>query len=285
MSFKYSPLDPSVDGIRLLVLEPGAREEIPKCTLKHVTFGERPKYEALSYTWGDETQRRDILLGGHSFSVTKNLYDALCCLRHPSEPRQLWTDAICINQTDIPERNRQLPIMASIYGRAQTVLVWLGLYETNSKAQPVLDGLRLGSDDGLMKAICGNPYWERLWIIQEVASARKLRVHLDEDQMDWDEFLSLLHRSPYFKSSRAQVLERHWVTKYEKFQALEHLLEAHKHALCKDPKDKVYGLLGLDPGWLHFPVHYQKSLYETLSSSNRMLRTVLLYADFLSASL
>jgi hypothetical protein len=239
-----------------------------------VTFGQRPKYEALSYTWGDETQRRDILLGGHSFSVTKNLYDALCCLRHTSEPRQLWADAICINQKDIPERNRQLYLMPFVYERAKTVLVWLGLYEMESarnssttpsvseKAQPVLDSLRLSSDDDLIKSICCNPYWDRLWIIQEVAQARRLMVHLSDSQIGWQELLPLLHGSPYFERSRVERLEYHLANKYQKFLKLENLLEAHKHALCKDPRDKVYGLLGLDAGWLYFSVDYRKSLYE-----------------------
>ncbi|KAM3068337.1 hypothetical protein ACMFMF_009153 [Clarireedia jacksonii] len=185
-SFQYSPLDPSVDGIRLLILEPGAKGEIPTCTLRHVTFRQRPKYEALSYTWGDETQRQNILLEGHSVSVTKNLYNALCGLRRTSEPRQLWADAICINQEDIPERNRQLPLMPFVYERAQIVLIWLGLCEMESardserassvdeKAQSLLDWLRLSSNSELTKVICYNPYWDRLWIIQEIAKARRL---------------------------------------------------------------------------------------------------------------
>jgi hypothetical protein len=38
----------------------------------------------------------------------------------------VWIDTLCISQTDIPERNRQLRIMPHIYMRAQTVKVWLG---------------------------------------------------------------------------------------------------------------------------------------------------------------
>jgi hypothetical protein len=38
----------------------------------------------------------------------------------------LWVDAICINQDDIEERNRQVKLMAFIYSRALAVLVWLG---------------------------------------------------------------------------------------------------------------------------------------------------------------
>ena len=39
--------------------------------------------------------------------------------------RLLWIDAICINQTDIDERNAQVAIMGDIYKEASRVLVWL----------------------------------------------------------------------------------------------------------------------------------------------------------------
>lgn len=39
---------------------------------------------------------------------------------------QFWVDAICINQNDIPERNKQLMTMERIYSRAESVAAWLG---------------------------------------------------------------------------------------------------------------------------------------------------------------
>jgi len=38
----------------------------------------------------------------------------------------LWVDAVCINQSDLEERSHQVALMAEIYTRAQSVLVWLG---------------------------------------------------------------------------------------------------------------------------------------------------------------
>jgi hypothetical protein len=37
-----------------------------------------------------------------------------------------WADALCINQSDVNERNRQVEIMRSIYARGQYVLIWRG---------------------------------------------------------------------------------------------------------------------------------------------------------------
>jgi hypothetical protein len=97
------------------------------CELVPRTFANKPKYEALSYTWGEEDATEVIKLNGRDFRVRKNLHDALHQLRSNTEKRASWGDAICINQEDIQERSSQVSIMAFIYSRAQRVLVWLGV--------------------------------------------------------------------------------------------------------------------------------------------------------------
>jgi hypothetical protein len=125
--FTYSPLDTTVDGTRLVILEPCATwGDVIHCRLVHVTFGQMPKYEAPSYTWGSEDSQNAIVIDGKTFLISDNLWEALVRLRKPCKERFLWIDAICINQDDIPERNQQLRIMPHIYSRAQMVLVWLG---------------------------------------------------------------------------------------------------------------------------------------------------------------
>ncbi|KAB5581219.1 heterokaryon incompatibility protein-domain-containing protein [Coniochaeta sp. 2T2.1] len=94
--------------------------------LEHV----RPKFEALSYMWGTELAGEPITLNSFAFEVKRNLLDALLFLRRQvalgTARQPFWIDAICINQKDVAERNRQLPIMEQIYSRAATVVVWLG---------------------------------------------------------------------------------------------------------------------------------------------------------------
>jgi hypothetical protein len=53
----------------------------------------------------------------------KNCEAALRRLRLPSAPRQLWVDAICIDQTNIEERNHQVGMMDLIFRLASTVHV------------------------------------------------------------------------------------------------------------------------------------------------------------------
>jgi hypothetical protein len=51
--------------------------------------------------------------------------------------------------------------------------------------------------------------------------------------------------------------------KYKDGHKLQHLLESHQNALCKEPRDHVYGFVGLASDCFDgFPIDYQKSLYE-----------------------
>ncbi|KAI9860802.1 MAG: hypothetical protein M1813_005725 [Trichoglossum hirsutum] len=85
-----------------------------------------PKYEALSYVWGDQVPPAFILCHGKELQIAQNLEAALYRFRSEDEPRLLWIDRICINQDDIVERAQQVKIMGNIYRGASCVLVWLG---------------------------------------------------------------------------------------------------------------------------------------------------------------
>ncbi|KAF7897291.1 hypothetical protein EAF00_005519 [Botryotinia globosa] len=87
-----------------------------------------PRYEALSYIW-DEDERKDkivVILNGKPFYITSNLHSALLAIRRNNVTSQLWIDAICIDQNDNAEKEKQLRIMHQIYKNATNVRVWLG---------------------------------------------------------------------------------------------------------------------------------------------------------------
>lgn len=44
----------------------------------------------------------------------------------------MWVDAVCIDQSNIVERNHQVKSMASVFSEASKVLVWLGPKECGS---------------------------------------------------------------------------------------------------------------------------------------------------------
>lgn len=74
---------------------------------------------------GDADSLETIMLQGGDVSVRENLLHAFRHLR-THDPRVLWVDTLCIDQSNVRERNHQVGQMASIYSKAQVVLVWLG---------------------------------------------------------------------------------------------------------------------------------------------------------------
>ncbi|EON68682.1 hypothetical protein W97_07940 [Coniosporium apollinis CBS 100218] len=133
----YHPLNADRREIRLLIVpyaEVGHDAPI-RCSLVQASLDKAPKYEALSYVWGDASDSVPLQIGNHTLQITRNLDTTLRHLRNPgviskgpdtSTVRAIWIDAICINQNDILERNTQVRFMFDVYKSAARVLVWLG---------------------------------------------------------------------------------------------------------------------------------------------------------------
>lgn len=136
----YRTLDPAADEIRLLEVHPGPFDEPIYCSLVRCSLSQvvRKPFEALSYCWGNATERTFIWLcdssdGGQGpprqFSLAQSAESAIRRFRHGNVrngKRTLWVDAICINQSDLEERARQVSMIAKIYSMASQVNIWLG---------------------------------------------------------------------------------------------------------------------------------------------------------------
>jgi hypothetical protein len=144
--------------IRVFMLLPGEEAEEIRGHILHAYLDAPyfpPRYEALSYFWGDPTDTVSITILGSTapelpefagraapfeipdpqkrvigqLQITKNLNIALHALRRgllQDEHRILWIDAICINQSDSNEKTIQIGLMQNIYQSATRVTVWLG---------------------------------------------------------------------------------------------------------------------------------------------------------------
>jgi hypothetical protein len=119
---------PSARSIRLLRVGPGTNSEIVFCSLEIVEDlqDSAPLYYALSYCWGDEEKRVEVVCDGEALPITKNLHYALIRLRREYHPVLLWADAICIDQYNVSERNQQVSFMDWIYRCAYRVYIWIG---------------------------------------------------------------------------------------------------------------------------------------------------------------
>ena len=133
-SYRYEPLDSDKSSIRLIELLPGRWDEPIQCNLERSSLDVFPQYEALSYMWGDVLATTNIFLCGRTVRITKNLELALRYLRRVDSSRILWIDALCIDQTNITEKNQQVPEMWRIFSRAEKVIAWLGESDEHSDA-------------------------------------------------------------------------------------------------------------------------------------------------------
>ena len=126
--FRYEPLDSHAESTRMLKLLPGPDESDIECTVINVTFPFDEPYLALSYEWGDARSIHSMRVNATAFYIQQNLYTFLWQIRSQLSaelPMLIWTDAICIDQYNVDERNHQVKLMRMIYSQADEVLVWL----------------------------------------------------------------------------------------------------------------------------------------------------------------
>ena len=178
---------------------------------------------------------------------------------------------MCIYQASILERNEQVSRMRNIYHQASAVPVWV--YDEEMPAQ--LHRLTLSScvnmdtktdntiTDNTIQFCCAQ-YWSRLWIIQEMLSARRLIVYCGSADCLWEEItenLSHIAASVHEIASPSLLSERRdasrpslpnapiWILKRsleaKENLTLRQLLLRHGHSECEDKRDRVCGILGL----------------------------------------
>lgn len=144
-------------------------------------------YEALSYVWGSEEKHHSVSTDKGDLLVTTNLYMALKRLRDHSLDRIIWVDAICIDQANAEERNRQVQSMAEIYAKASRVVVWLEEATTSGErvqgeattdSDRALEELRVAADRQTTKTLTRatdqqailmllqRSWFQRIWVRQ-----------------------------------------------------------------------------------------------------------------------
>jgi hypothetical protein len=188
--------------------------------------------------WGSLKNPKYILLNGLRASITSNLHVALMHLRSADLELIFWIDALCINQRNVYERGQQVSLMRDIYMVAEDVLAWLG---------PATEGIDLDDKPRVYMDIVSRPYWTRVWIIQEFVLGKKVILQCGNVRHDWDDFYNEFPRDIRQGGKQMRRLS-HLKTRYKDQKRGLDLAEAIKFALSSeatDPRDKVYGVLGL----------------------------------------
>lgn len=133
----YEPLDKDVQTIRLLAVKRDKTGHLQCRLTDGMSLAEADgKYSAISYCAGDPKKTRTIHVNGVPFNAFANLAHAiketylyLSADYQDDTEALLWTDQICINQSNPNERSHQVNLMYQIYNSAREVVVCLSTDE------------------------------------------------------------------------------------------------------------------------------------------------------------
>ncbi|RYP40754.1 hypothetical protein DL767_001472 [Monosporascus sp. MG133] len=212
----------SPDSIVLLVLRPSdTPSSAIRCDLCTARLSRQPcpSYDVLSHAWGDPFKTRRIIINGTVAKVTETLESALRHLRHPTAPRVLWVDALCIDEPGARGCQWQYGVQGVrvIYSKAKEVLVWLGDESNTSAAALAFLGAfasfpkhqqnitlpRAFLEPTLVRSLeavlnlLRRPWWDRAGLLQDLMRGCKINVYCGSKSLDWDifvQFFRALHK-------------------------------------------------------------------------------------------
>lgn len=262
-TYEYEQLA-SISTIRLIKLEKEKVDDQIACTIRHAEqAAEDTKYNALSYVWGDPKPTREIRIRNNLatewdvFQVHENLWQFLNqAWQRKIFDRWFWTDRICLDQSHgSSEKADQIPRMAGIYHDAEQVVAWLGLaIETGKDLIPLRKALVKGGGwpfgfafapktDAALSAVHHAEYWSRIWVVQEIVSAKRIVCVVGDLELGWRQMVRLVGMGHWHTALLWQRLRlRYEIGNLDWWSCL--LVASRSHRSTK-PHDVVYGILGL----------------------------------------
>ncbi|KAI1213194.1 heterokaryon incompatibility protein-domain-containing protein [Annulohypoxylon truncatum] len=209
----FKPLPTSRPIVRFLEMLPCLDTTSKlECRLFEAGLDERPRYVALSYAWGSQASYQDeILVQGVPFQLVPSQARLLRALRSrvDGSPSAIWLDTLCINQRDYTEKGYQISLMDRIYMQAHDVIIVFGeqidtdrqginaLYKFVEISEPLqgnnatdhdrnieeastaLQSLHSDGSINAMAALFRDPWWSRIWVVQEAVLAANAIVLFD----------------------------------------------------------------------------------------------------------
>jgi hypothetical protein len=303
--------------IRILHILPhnGDSEAPIKCDIQVASLEDKPEYEALSYVWGDKLALVEIEVSDSKVGVTKNLYAALRRLRLANEARRLWVDQLCINQWDMKEKEQQVRLMRHIYSQCRQCNLWMGELQegvTESDAHGAIDILTYmekvagaGSEEGIAVPQCfetayhftgpskaleslaidRNPWWARVWTVQEAVLPPNKIMLWGPLTMPWETMTNAANCwTSYIPPLLAERIRDVWNTgimgglmamvvwlqiSTQRMDSPVFLVNRWRFREATDPRDKIYALMGLcESGSMPFmeSCNYEMSVVDVFSN-------------------
>ncbi|KAI0844893.1 heterokaryon incompatibility protein-domain-containing protein [Daldinia vernicosa] len=272
--------------IRILDLLPSLgsnNSDVPiQCQTRVIPFPTNIGFETISYVWGTAQDFVYISVDGVDVPITTNLAAVLKRIRLSSDIRTIWVDQLCINQQDEQEKANQVSLMGRIYSMTSQCLIWLGEIGHDislSDAQSGLDFIYFisegkqkqeGASELSVEALHGpmqaldsiglknNPWWTRMWTLQEAILPPKACVLWGQLSIQWEILVSAASRwisLPYdpiintYDDTLFNIFTQVIGFVFAKENRQGPLDTAFRWSFRKasNPLDKVYGLIGLFP--------------------------------------
>ncbi|KAI8961700.1 HET-domain-containing protein [Daldinia sp. FL1419] len=285
--FRYRPLTESGE-IRVLSLEPALDHGTTlKGSFQHIVLPTQyftDHYVALSYVWGSSTITDSILVDGCEIGIAANLSVALRDIRHRTRVLRIWIDALCINQRNIPERNRQVALMGDIYSTASRTIIYLGPLTPEARLiLQQLHGRMFRSFDNISnqnvtsmhkgdsndyssleedldlttasKELLARPWFRRAWTFQELVLSSDPWFQCGPKYVRWMDLCNLL--LPLLRQSQSEMESN--LSRMKEVHDAVHarsdtdpgtlslwkILEIRGRAQATDPRDLIYANMGL----------------------------------------
>ncbi|KAE9582350.1 hypothetical protein CGMCC3_g1676 [Colletotrichum fructicola] len=227
------------------------------------------EYETVSYTWGgengDSRLNQPIYIGPYwdILLQTRNCWEMLRHMRPWKGVRTIWVDAICINQTDMQERQEQVAKMGRIYEKASRVVIYLGPDlvppTSTSSLYPRRHNLRefdtlperpqlpsdylIPSKQWKLSDVFSREYFRRLWIIQELIMSSNITVRIGDTEFIVD------HTVSSYAAHACHIPWFAFITRKsigdQSGNNLRAAVEFVDASRASDPRDKIFGILGL----------------------------------------
>ncbi|KZL70892.1 Ankyrin and HET domain-containing protein [Colletotrichum tofieldiae] len=286
----YGPLPVGLGEIRVLKLQPGRSVSSPvEVSLCIAKLGDpSTHYDALSYRWGDSNDKETIRVNRKALKVTRSLATALRYLRRPDQEVILWADSVCIDQGNDAERNMQVALMGDIYRMADCVRIWLGEGgdDTAQAMQLVNDCNGFPDMDVMVEQVVGDergaiglaellrrPYWDRMWVFQEILLSKLGYVHCGTYNAPFDTFvyMDIVSSKPQLwpdrRTSPAWIFDlrraffnisQFTITPGE-LDNLDYILMVTRVLQASDPRDKLFALMGTCDMASYLTIDYRKT--------------------------
>lgn len=228
------------------------------------------KFKVLSYMWGSPERLKSIKVNGQTVHVRENLFDFLRFAQSAFVDEPIWIDQLCIDQQSAQEKNHEVSRIGEIFASAETTLVWLGRRGRDRKATPEE---RSGAEAMILYHL-QNPYWTRLWIVQEIIRSTEIVLCDDHGKAVWTEgsrhaftFDPLGDRVAHILRWKHRIDSGGWPGSRQEggrypIPNWEDATTLSRGAHCELLQDRIYGLMGLVDSSLHVDVDYMKSVEE-----------------------